>query len=110
PPRRGRLLLLQLGGGGPRDGALSRGRSRPRGRLVVGCALWKIRSVRIEILGPFVLRDEQGRALLTPGGRPAALLPRLALAPGRTVGADLLLEEVWDGDPPGGGAQTLGRL
>lgn len=66
--------------------------------------------MRVEILGPLVLRNGQGQALPSLTGRSAVLLARLALAPGRTVTADLLLAEVWDGDPPGGGTETLARL
>ena len=40
----------------------------------------------------------------------SALLARLALSPGRVVPADTLMDDLWDGDPPDGGADTLRRL
>ncbi len=40
----------------------------------------------------------------------SVLLARLALAPGLVVSADALMDDLWDGGPPEGGADTLRRL
>ncbi|MGW1291696.1 BTAD domain-containing putative transcriptional regulator [Streptomyces sp. NPDC002533] len=59
------------------------------------------------------LRDD-GTAVALGGARLRALLTVLALSPGRTVPAGVLVDEVWDGDPPAdapGALQALvGRL
>ncbi|MEU4260938.1 BTAD domain-containing putative transcriptional regulator [Streptomyces argenteolus] len=59
------------------------------------------------------LRDD-GTAATLGGARLRALLTVLALRPGRTVPAGMLVDEVWDGDPPAdapGALQALvGRL
>lgn len=59
------------------------------------------------------LRDD-GTAAALGGARLRALLTVLALRPGRTVTAGVLVDEVWDGDPPAdapGALQALvGRL
>ncbi len=59
------------------------------------------------------LRDD-GTAVTLGGARLRALLTVLALRPGRTVPAGVLVDEVWDGDPPAdatGALQALiGRL
>ncbi|POM27879.1 putative HTH-type transcriptional regulator [Actinomadura rubteroloni] len=60
--------------------------------------------MRIGILGTLDVRDETGRAVPVRGARLRALLIRLALDPGRPVSADRLLDDLWDGDPPGGNA------
>ncbi|WP_034488486.1 BTAD domain-containing putative transcriptional regulator [Actinomadura oligospora] len=59
---------------------------------------------RIGILGPLEARDETGRPVEVSGPRLRALLVRLALEPGRPVSATRLLDDLWDGDPPGGNA------
>ncbi|MFC5182963.1 BTAD domain-containing putative transcriptional regulator [Actinomadura harenae] len=61
-------------------------------------------SARIGILGPLEARDETGRPVEISGPRLRALLVRLALDPGRPVSAARLLDDLWDGDPPGGNA------
>ncbi|WP_406381058.1 AfsR/SARP family transcriptional regulator [Streptomyces sp. NBC_01618] len=53
-----------------------------------------------------VLRDD-GTAVALGGARLRALLTVLALRPGRTVPAAVLVDEVWDGDPP---ADAVGAL
>ncbi|MFC4911222.1 AfsR/SARP family transcriptional regulator [Actinomadura gamaensis] len=60
--------------------------------------------VRIGILGPLEARDETGRPVEISGPRLRALLVRLALEPGRPVSASRLLDDLWDGAPPGGNA------
>ncbi|MBK3603830.1 winged helix-turn-helix domain-containing protein [Streptomyces sp. MBT54] len=56
-----------------------------------------------------VLRDD-GTAVTLGGARLRALLTVLALRPGRTVPAGVLVDEVWDGDPPADAAGALQAL
>src|SRR5437868_266480 len=60
--------------------------------------------VRIGILGPLEVRDEAARPVEVSGPRLRALLVRLAAEAGRPVSAERLLEDLWDGDSPGGNA------
>ncbi|WP_228992922.1 BTAD domain-containing putative transcriptional regulator [Streptomyces sp. DH8] len=55
------------------------------------------------------LRDD-GTAVALGGARLRALLTVLALRPGRTVSAGVLVDEVWDGDPPADAAGALQAL
>ncbi|MFE7138256.1 BTAD domain-containing putative transcriptional regulator [Streptomyces sp. NPDC057644] len=55
------------------------------------------------------LRDD-GTAVALGGARLRALLTVLALRPGRTVAAGVLVDEVWDGDPPADAAGALQAL
>ncbi|MFF2859011.1 BTAD domain-containing putative transcriptional regulator [Streptomyces rubiginosohelvolus] len=55
------------------------------------------------------LRDD-GTAVTLGGARLRALLTVLALRPGRTVAAGVLVDEVWDGDPPADAAGALQAL
>ncbi|MFE0799004.1 BTAD domain-containing putative transcriptional regulator [Streptomyces sp. NPDC058812] len=70
--------------------------------------------VRYRILGTTQVLRPDGTAVPLGGARLRALLTVLALRPGRTVPAGLLVQEVWDGDPPAdapGALQALvGRL
>ncbi|WP_353479670.1 BTAD domain-containing putative transcriptional regulator [Streptomyces sp. ALI-76-A] len=70
--------------------------------------------MRYRILGTTQALRPDGTPLPVGGTRLRALLTVLALRPGRTVPASLLVEEVWDGDPPAdatGALQALvGRL
>ncbi|MFJ6214890.1 BTAD domain-containing putative transcriptional regulator [Streptomyces sp. NPDC092296] len=70
--------------------------------------------MRYGILGTTQAHRDDGTPVPVGGARLRALLAALALRQGRPVPADVLVEEVWDGDPPqdGPGAlQTLvGRL
>ncbi|WP_262401458.1 winged helix-turn-helix domain-containing protein, partial [Actinomadura sp. CNU-125] len=60
--------------------------------------------MRIGILGPLQVRDTAGRPVEVGGRRLRALLVRLAIDAGRPVSAARLLDDLWDGDPPGGNA------
>ncbi|WP_165978496.1 BTAD domain-containing putative transcriptional regulator [Actinomadura darangshiensis] len=60
--------------------------------------------MRIGILGPLDVRDEAARPVEVGGRRLRALLIRLAAEAGRPVSAERLLDDLWDGDPPGGNA------
>ncbi|MFF0158186.1 BTAD domain-containing putative transcriptional regulator [Streptomyces sp. NPDC005263] len=70
--------------------------------------------VRYRILGTTQVLRPDGTSVPVGGARLRALLTVLALRPGRTVPASLLVDEVWDGDPPAdatGALQALvGRL
>ncbi|WP_437060804.1 BTAD domain-containing putative transcriptional regulator [Streptomyces sp. enrichment culture] len=70
--------------------------------------------VRYRILGTTQAFRSDGTAVPVGGARLRALLTVLALRAGRAVPAGLLVEEVWDGDPPAdapGALQALvGRL
>ncbi|MBQ0830083.1 BTAD domain-containing putative transcriptional regulator [Streptomyces tagetis] len=70
--------------------------------------------VRYRILGTTQALRSDGTTVPVGGARLRALLTVLALRPGRTVPAGLLVEEVWAGDPPAdapGALQALvGRL
>ncbi|MGW0336782.1 AfsR/SARP family transcriptional regulator [Streptomyces sp. NPDC003011] len=70
--------------------------------------------VRYRIFGTTQALRPDGTSLPVGGARLRALLTVLALRPGRTVPASLLVDEVWDGDPPAdatGALQALvGRL
>ncbi len=67
-------------------------------------------NVRIGILGPLELRDEAGQLVPLGGARLRALLIRLALAAGRTVPAERLATDLWDGDGPADAANALQAL
>ncbi|MEO3824793.1 BTAD domain-containing putative transcriptional regulator [Actinomadura sp. B10D3] len=60
--------------------------------------------MRIGILGPLDVRDAAARPVEVGGRRLRALLIRLAAEAGRPVSADRLLDDLWDGAPPGGNA------
>ncbi|GIJ44901.1 SARP family transcriptional regulator [Virgisporangium aliadipatigenens] len=65
--------------------------------------------MRVDILGPLrVVRD--GAPVEVTGARLRALLIRLALAPGRPVGLDLLADAVWGGAPPPEATNALQAL
>ncbi|MFI6521113.1 AfsR/SARP family transcriptional regulator [Spirillospora sp. NPDC050679] len=66
--------------------------------------------MRIGILGPLAVRDAAGAPVEVSGARLRALLVRLALDPGRAVSADRLLDDLWEGAPPAGGAGALQAL
>jgi len=66
--------------------------------------------VRIGILGPLDVRDTAAAPVEVSGRRLRALLIRLALEAGRSVSADRLLDDLWDGAPPTGGAGALQAL
>lgn len=54
--------------------------------------------VRIGILGELDVRTEGDAAVAVPGSRLRGLLVRLALAGGRAVPSELLIEELWNDD------------
>jgi predicted ATPase/DNA-binding SARP family transcriptional activator len=70
--------------------------------------------MRIEVLGPVQVRDDDGRVLPVAGARVSALLVRLALEPGRVVSARALVDAVWPecgpDDPPHALQALVSRL
>ncbi len=66
--------------------------------------------VRYCILGTTRALRDDGTAVALGGARLRALLTVLALHPGRTVPAGVLVGEVWDGDPPADAAGALQAL
>ena len=79
-------------------------RARPGG------ALRNNGRVRYAILGTTQALRDDGTPSALAGGRLRALLTALALRPGRVVGAEALIDEVWDGDPPAGATGALQAL
>jgi predicted ATPase/DNA-binding SARP family transcriptional activator len=63
--------------------------------------------MRVELLGPLRVRDDAGTEINVPAGRQRALLARLALEPGRAVGAAALIDALWPGDAPANAAGAL---
>ena len=59
-----------------------------------------------DVLGPLALRVD-GVDVRVPGARRRALLATLALARGRVVGVDRLVDALWPDDPPDDAAQAL---
>lgn len=66
--------------------------------------------VRYCILGTTRAFRDDGTAVALGGARLRALLTVLAQHPGRTVPAGVLVDEVWDGDPPADAAGALQAL
>lgn len=62
------------------------------------------------MLGPLEVRGEDGGGIGVGGTRLRALLILLALEPGRVVASELLLDGVWENDPPMGAANALQAL
>ncbi|RPF40299.1 putative ATPase [Streptomyces sp. Ag109_G2-6] len=66
--------------------------------------------MRYAILGTAQAIRDDGTPVAVGGARLRALLTALALRPGRTVPAALLVAEVWDGDPPADAVAALQAL
>ncbi|TDU77009.1 putative ATPase [Streptomyces sp. KS 21] len=70
--------------------------------------------MRIAILGPLEVRtgdgDGDGGVVGVGGARLRALLVLLALEPGRVVSSELLIDGIWDRDPPMGAPNALQAL
>ncbi len=64
----------------------------------------------VALLGPLEVFDDAGVPVDVPGARLRALLSRLALEPGRTVGTEALIDAVWGEQPPAGAANALQTL
>ncbi|MEV6595035.1 AfsR/SARP family transcriptional regulator [Streptomyces acidicola] len=66
--------------------------------------------MRYGILGVTQAEDDQGTRIPVGGPRLRALLTALALRPGRTVGPDTLIDEVWAAAPPADAPAALQAL
>ncbi|KOU37215.1 AfsR/SARP family transcriptional regulator [Streptomyces sp. WM6368] len=66
--------------------------------------------MRISMLGPLDVRGEDGSGVGVGGTRLRALLILLALEPGRVVAAELLIDGIWQDDPPAGATNALQAL
>ncbi len=64
----------------------------------------------MRILGPIEIATDDGRPAGVAGGRVRALLARLALDPGRPVGAAALVDAIWDDQPPADPTHALQSL
>ncbi|WP_283135081.1 BTAD domain-containing putative transcriptional regulator [Rhizohabitans arisaemae] len=63
--------------------------------------------MRYGVLGPLAAWDDEGRQIKIPEAKVRMLLAILLAHHGRPVPADLLVEELWAGDPPGNPSNTL---
>jgi predicted ATPase/DNA-binding SARP family transcriptional activator len=63
--------------------------------------------VEVRALGTLEVLDDDGRPVTIGGPRPTTILLALALAGGKVVSADGLVEEVWGGRPPRSAVETL---
>lgn len=66
--------------------------------------------MRYGILGVTQAEDDQGAHIPVGGPRLRALLTALALRPDRTVGPDILIDEVWAAVPPADAPAALQAL
>ncbi|MGC5012050.1 BTAD domain-containing putative transcriptional regulator [Streptosporangium sp. DT93] len=66
--------------------------------------------VRVELLGPFEVRDFEGAVVEVPGVRLRALLAALALEPGRSVSRTRLVDWIWGRRPPADEVNALQAL
>lgn len=66
--------------------------------------------VRIGILGPFEVRNDDGTTVAVPGARLRALLARLALDPGRIIPRARLVDWIWGEQPPTDEANAVQAL
>ncbi|GAT64452.1 SARP family transcriptional regulator [Planomonospora sphaerica] len=66
--------------------------------------------VRVELLGPFEVRNRDGAVVEVPGTRLRALLAALALEPGRIVTRARLVDWIWGRRPPADEANALQAL
>ncbi|MEU4233964.1 BTAD domain-containing putative transcriptional regulator [Nonomuraea sp. NPDC026600] len=66
--------------------------------------------VRVELLGPFEVRNRDGAVVEVPGIRLRALLAALALEPGRIVTRARLVDWIWGQQPPADEANALQAL
>src|SRR5919202_7050158 len=62
--------------------------------------------MRCCVLGPLEVHED-GRAVAIGGGRQRALLALLVMHAGEVVSRDRLIEELWAGEPPASGSQSL---
>ncbi|WP_170317060.1 BTAD domain-containing putative transcriptional regulator [Acrocarpospora corrugata] len=66
--------------------------------------------MRVELLGPFEVRNRDGAMVEVPGVRLRALLAALALEPGRIVTRARLVDWIWGQQPPADAVNALQAL
>ncbi|MFD9946756.1 ATP-binding protein [Nonomuraea sp. NPDC059023] len=66
--------------------------------------------MRIELLGRVRAFGDDGKAIEIRGALLRGLLARLALASGRAVQSDILIDDLWGADPPADAANALQAL
>ncbi|WP_433794765.1 BTAD domain-containing putative transcriptional regulator [Actinoplanes sp. CA-252034] len=66
--------------------------------------------MRVVVLGPVTATSDDGVPVDVPGARLRMLLARLALAAGRPVQADTLIDDLWGEHPPAGASAALQGL
>ncbi|MFI6297019.1 BTAD domain-containing putative transcriptional regulator [Nonomuraea sp. NPDC050790] len=66
--------------------------------------------VRVGLLGPFEVRNQDGTVVEVPGVRLRALLAALALEPGRVVSRTRLVDWIWGEQPPADEVNALQAL
>ncbi|MGR4881503.1 BTAD domain-containing putative transcriptional regulator [Streptomyces sp. LARHCF249] len=66
--------------------------------------------MRISMLGALEVRGDDGGGIGIGGARLRTLLILLALEPGRVVASELLIDGIWENDPPMGAANALQAL
>lgn len=63
--------------------------------------------MRLDILGPLVMRSDDGREVPVPRGKPTTLLALLAVRRGRPIGSAQLVDALWGESPPQSGLANL---
>ncbi len=63
--------------------------------------------MRIAVLGPLEVRDDDGQPVVVPGGKERLLLGALAADVGRVVPTDRLVRALWNGDEPATARKSL---
>ena len=63
--------------------------------------------MRFSLLGTLDVLDEHGDAVELGGRQPRTMLAALVVAEGRPVGAERLIDDIWDGTPPASAAGTV---
>jgi DNA-binding SARP family transcriptional activator len=64
-------------------------------------------AVNFNILGPFEVRDREGREVRLPAGRERSLLALLLIHRGEVVSTDRIVDALWGETPPGTAAKAV---
>lgn len=75
--------------------------------MVCHPALCTVTTVWFGVLGPLMVRDDEGRPVKVLEVKVRALLADLLVHEGRPVGADRLIDDLWGAEPPGNPANAL---
>ena len=63
--------------------------------------------MKVGLLGPLEVIDENGQLVAVPGGRQRVLLALLALNPGKVTPTETLIDDLWGERPPQQPANAL---